>query len=204
MESNLRGFKSESGTLKANSSSRPVTRSGNANESSRPLSNSESSSPIFSGWVVTLFKTFSNRSRMDTLSPEQGRLQGMKHNVGVQRRRKILDVVTVELQLLDGILGRAAVLLIDLRPSGDARFHAQTLTVVGDFLLQHRGEFRPLRARPDDGHFAAHHVEQLRQLVETQPAQPFSRGAEFENGKQLAVQSGASLAVNHRTVGSKL
>src|ERR1700722_9907186 len=100
MESNLRGLRSESGTLKENSSSRALTRSGRAKESSNPLSKSESSSPIFSGWVVTCLRTFKRRSRMEILSPaEQGCLQGVKNDVGVQRDREILDVIAVVFQL---------------------------------------------------------------------------------------------------------
>src|SRR2546427_7995968 len=50
IESNLRGFRSESGILMENAFSRALRTSGSANESSRPESNSDSS-----GWGVVFF-----------------------------------------------------------------------------------------------------------------------------------------------------
>src|SRR5579859_2752870 len=62
-ESNLREFRSRSGTLIANSTSRALTRSGSAKESSRPLSNNDSSSSAGMGFSVILFKMPSRRWR---------------------------------------------------------------------------------------------------------------------------------------------
>src|SRR6266581_3304947 len=62
IESNLRGFKSRSGTLMENSCSRAATRSGSAKESSSPLSNNDSWSSAGMGWDVTVFRTLRRRS----------------------------------------------------------------------------------------------------------------------------------------------
>jgi len=53
MESNFRGFRSESGTFMANSFSMALTRSGRANESSNPLSNRDSCSSAGAGFPAT-------------------------------------------------------------------------------------------------------------------------------------------------------
>src|SRR5581483_4436912 len=55
MDSNLRGVRSESGTVIPNSSSIALTMSGSAKESSRPLSNRESSGPTCTGCLETFW-----------------------------------------------------------------------------------------------------------------------------------------------------
>lgn len=58
-----------------------------------------------------------------------------------------------------------------LPQAGQAGQHVELLVVVG----RERGHLRGKRgARPDQGHLAAHHVEQLRQLVQARLAEPLA------------------------------
>src|SRR5437773_5223899 len=60
---------------------------------------------------------------------------------------------------------------VDLRPTGDAGFDAVTRHVIGNCLAELTDEHRPLRARTDQTHVAAHDVDELRQLVDAGAAQ---------------------------------
>ena len=116
---------------------------------------------------------------------------------------------------------RVAVLVVDLRPAGDAGPHAVALPVVGDLLVQRADELGPLRAGPDNRHLALEDVEELRQLVEADRADDAAHrrdarvvflrpdgagadfgigahGAEFVDREQRAIQADARLAVEHR------
>src|SRR5215472_5199522 len=63
---------------------------------------------------------------------------------------------------------------IDLCPAGDARLDAMAVKVLLDDIsvkLAARLHRYRVRARPDQRHVAVQHVDQLRQLVETQQPQ---------------------------------
>ena len=86
----------------------------------------------------------------------------------VQVHRAVGDVLEVVRELLGprGLARHA-----QLREAGDARLDHQPLPVLRDLLAQLLEERRPDRPRADDAHVAAHHVPQLRQLVEVREAQ---------------------------------
>src|ERR1700759_5811786 len=79
---------------------------------------------------------------------------------------------------------------VDLRPAGDARFHAMAGGVVSHrVLIEHvaglcGGRVGP---RPDDRHVAAQDVEELRELVEARPPQetPQPRDASIVSTREL-------------------
>ena len=78
------------------------------------------------------------------------------------RSEMVLDVEQVVLELLQRVLDRVAVGVVDLRPAGQARLHDVALVVVGDLARELFDEHRPLGARPDQRHRPAEHVEELR------------------------------------------
>src|ERR1019366_8392540 len=142
----------------------------------------------------------------------------------VQGQRHVLDVVKVVFQLGDGVLQGVAVLVVDLRPAGDAGPHAVALPVVGNLLVEGFDELGALRAGAHDGHLALQDVEELRQLVEADGADdaadggdarivllgPYRAGADLGidthgtkliHGEQRVVEANASLAVEHRSGG---
>src|SRR5690606_8864534 len=65
---------------------------------------------------------------------------------------------------------------VHLRPAGDARAHLVPQHVVRDLVAEIIHEDRTLRARPDEGHLAAHHVPELGQLVEARLAEESPEG----------------------------
>src|SRR5260370_9387983 len=107
---------------------------------------------------------------------EERDFRGVEDDEGIQSRREVLDVVEVVFQLDNGALDGAPGFVIDLRPARNSRLDAMALAVVGNLLLEFSDEFRPLRARADDRHIAPQDVEQLRQLIHVELAQPSSDG----------------------------
>src|SRR5260370_18584061 len=107
---------------------------------------------------------------------EERDFRGVEDDECVQRRSGVLDVVEVVLQLDNGVLDGVTVFVIDLRPARNSRLDAMALAVVGNLLLEFSDEFGPLRARADDRHIAPQDVEQLRQLIQMELAQPSSYG----------------------------
>src|SRR5262249_20541369 len=88
----------------------------------------------------------------------------------VQQQRPVLDVVQV---VLDPLLDRrVAAPAVDLRPARDAALHAVAQHVLRDALLELLHERRPLRPRTDQAHVPEHHVDELRELVEIEAAEP--------------------------------
>ena len=95
----------------------------------------------------------------------------------VERRRPVLDVVVVPLDAVGerGLAAQAA----DLRPAGDAGLDAMAVGVARQVAPEQRRELGALRARADQAHLAAEHVDELRQLVQRRAAQeaPDARAA---------------------------
>src|SRR5882762_134589 len=88
----------------------------------------------------------------------------------VKKQRMVLHVVEIELQLGPCLLDRSAVRVPHLRPARQTRLDAVAQIVEGNLFLQLRDEVGTLWTWPDKAHLAAHHVEQLRQLVDAQLA----------------------------------
>ena len=100
----------------------------------------------------------------------QAAQDGEPHDLEIERQRPVLDVVQVELDAL--FERRVAAPAVHLRPAGDAGLDLVPQHVLRDAVLELFDEERPLGPRADDGHVAAQHVPELRQLVEVEPAQP--------------------------------
>src|SRR6185437_1709467 len=138
----------------------------------------------------------------------------------IEENRAVLHVIEVVGQLLLGVFDRRAIGIIDLRPAGDARLYRMTLAMEGDRLGELVDEERTLWPRPDEAHIAAQHVEELRQLVDTEftddvadagdagiairgPADPVAlgivaHGAKFQNVEALTAETDALLAIERR------
>src|SRR5208337_4394746 len=82
------------------------------------------------------------------------------------------------LELGDGVLDGVTVLVIDLSPAGDSRLDAVALAVVRDLFFEFLDELGPLRPRADDGHLAPDDINELRQLIQSEPAEPSSDGSD--------------------------
>src|SRR3982751_6345238 len=93
-------------------------------------------------------------------------------DLDVERQGPVLDVVEVVLDPLRK--ARVAAPAMDLRPPRDPRADAMADHVLRELLLELPDELRPLGPRADEGHLAAQHVTQLRQLVEAPPPQEAS------------------------------
>src|SRR6187402_3869924 len=95
---------------------------------------------------------------------------GKPHDLQVECHRPVLDVVEVVLNSL--LERRVTAPAVYLRPARDARLHLVPKHVLRDAVLELFDEERTLRARTDNGHVAAEHIPQLRELVEVELAQP--------------------------------
>src|SRR5690606_6782408 len=76
------------------------------------------------------------------------------------------DVVEVVLELLAELVDRGGVLVLRLRPAGEAWLHGEPEGELRDLPLDPGDVLRALRARADDRHVAAEDVPELRQLVD--------------------------------------
>src|ERR1019366_9044422 len=157
---------------------------------------------------------------------QQHGLEGVEDDVGIERHGHVLDVVEVVFQLGDGVLEGVAVLVVDLRPAGDAGAHAVALAVIGNLFAEGFDELGALGAGADDGHLAFEDVEELGQLVEADGAKkaadfgdagivllcPYGAGGEFGvdahgtelvHGEERAIETDAGLAVEHGSGGGE-
>src|SRR5215207_3552577 len=94
---------------------------------------------------------------------------GSQHDAQVEPERPVLYVEEVE---PDHLVEREAVAPRHLPQARHPRLHVETLAVpklVRLHLVRNR------RARADDAHVSAQHVQELRQLVQTRAPQPPSR-----------------------------
>src|ERR1035441_10615901 len=92
---------------------------------------------------------------------EQHGFHRVKDDVRIQAEGHILDVVKIVFELCDGVFQSIAVLVVDLRPAGDAGADAMALAVVRNLFGEGMDEFGPLRPRTHDGHVADQTVDQL-------------------------------------------
>src|SRR5262245_45442896 len=105
-------------------------------------------------------------------TPEEHNARRFQEDDDVENRRLIFDVVEVVLMFFARVLERSAVGVTDLRPSGQSRFDQMTLGVIGDLLFKLFDEDLAFGARSDQSHLAAHDVDQLRQFIDPQFANP--------------------------------
>src|SRR6266849_525374 len=158
---------------------------------------------------------------------EENYLDRVQQNQEIEEERKVLDVVQIVLQLLERVVDRGAVTVLDLGPAGDSRLHREPLHVVRDLPLEFVDELRPLGTRPDEAHVAEQHIEELGELVESYPTEesphvgharvawlgPYrsrgplrvvAHGAKLVEDEDAAIQTGAGLAVQDRPGGLEL
>src|SRR5688572_26406212 len=86
------------------------------------------------------------------------------HDLQIEADRPVLDVIEVVLDTL--LERRVAAPPVDLRPAGESGLHLVAKHVLRNLVLELLDEMGSLRPRPDNGHVAAQHVPELRQLVE--------------------------------------
>ena len=139
----------------------------------------------------------------------------------VEAQRAMLDVPDVQ---LDPLLPRDPGAAVDLGPPGDAGAQVQAAQLARRVELDLGGQRRP---RADDPHVAAKHVEEVRQLVEREPAQQpadpchprvlgghrradadrigaLAHGPQLEHLEDHAVAANAPLPVDHRPARAEL
>ena len=87
---------------------------------------------------------------------------------------------TYHTSVLELLLPREGVAAVDLRPAGDAGKHLVASRLTRRVPIQILDEQRP---RADQTHVTAHHVPELRQLIETQCAQHAA-----ERGEPLGIR----------------
>ena len=102
---------------------------------------------------------------------QQDDLDRLEHDQHVQTDGSVLDVEQVVLQLLARIFQRVAVLVLHLRPAGNARPHHMAHAVIRNLFAEPLDKFRPLRARTHEMHVALQHAPQLRNLIQPRGAQ---------------------------------
>src|SRR6266478_5317774 len=105
-------------------------------------------------------------------SSEHHGLHRVENDAQIEERRHAFDVEEVEPHLLDLFVQAVGVAIADLGPAGGARTDRAADRVVRDVLAE-QGEIADrMRPRHDQVHVAAQDVDELRQLVEPEPAQP--------------------------------
>src|SRR5690348_9504304 len=79
---------------------------------------------------------------------------GSRHDAQVFSNRLTLQVLEVEPNLCPHVLEARVVRVVDLRPTGDARFCAMPQRILADLLAKLGHEDRSLWPRPNDVHVA--------------------------------------------------
>src|SRR5690606_37403490 len=92
--------------------------------------------------------------------------------------RQALRVPEIELQLPSHIVLARVVFLVHLRRTADPRKPTLPLLVANDPLAQLEEEVRLLGTRSHDVHLATNHVDQLRQLSQTELAENSADGGD--------------------------
>jgi hypothetical protein len=76
---------------------------------------------------------------------------------------------------------------LQLRETRDPGRHEQSMAIAGQEELQLRNEFGPFRPGPNEAHVAAHHIPELRQLINMKR----SKDAADKNDPWICVRSPA-------------
>ena len=82
------------------------------------------------------------------------------------------NVVEIVLELRYRIFLTVAIRIVDLGPTGDARFHQMAKMIEWNLLLVALDALDPFRARSDQTDVAFEHVPKLREFVDSKFAQP--------------------------------
>src|SRR5690606_5143450 len=98
---------------------------------------------------------------------EQDHLNCLNQDNQIKQQALILDVVQIVAQLFLTILFAIRIGKTELRPPGNTRFHSMTLIIKRDFFSQLPHEHGAFRTRAYKSHVALEHIEDLRQLIDT-------------------------------------
>src|SRR5436305_4600689 len=99
---------------------------------------------------------------LSSTTPENYDLDRLKHDNRIEKQRLVLNVIEIVTKLLNCVFDRGPIGILDLRPAGKAWLHDMALRVVRNDRSQLLDEHRTLRARTDEIHMAADHVDELR------------------------------------------
>src|SRR4030095_4212030 len=80
---------------------------------------------------------------------------GFEQYDDVEKERVVLYVIQVVLQLLHRVFERRAVVIANLRPSGQSGFHTVTHRLIGYLAGELVNEVRAFGPRPNEAHVAA-------------------------------------------------
>src|SRR6266542_2491790 len=133
-------------------------------------------------------------------TPEEHNPGCFEQDEGVEHRRLIFDVVEVVLMFFPRVLERSAIVVADLRPSGQPRFDQVTLGIIRNSLFELFDEDRAFGPRPDQAHLAANDIEQLRQFINPPFANPRAHAhrTELDDPECRVVKSDPLLQVEDR------
>src|SRR5438477_105346 len=129
------------------------------------------------------------------------------------------NVVEIVLELRYRIFFAVAIGIVDLGPTGDARFHQMAKMIEWNLLLVALDALDPFRARSDQTDVAFEHVPKLREFVDSKFAQPAAQPSNarivftrvnarplklwsHQALEQLRTAAIDSIRQNHATVGS--
>src|SRR5712692_3869743 len=107
---------------------------------------------------------------LSTPAQEDG-FDRQEHDQQIQTNRSVLDVEQVVLKFFARICDGAAVLVLDLRPSGEAGPHHVAHSVIGNLFREPLDEFRALGTRADECHIAFEHAPQLGNFIKARDAE---------------------------------
>ena len=91
--------------------------------------------------------------------------QRQRENFYVAPERPVLDIIEIILNAM--IQRRVAAPAVDLRQASHAGLDLMAQHIFRDRFAKLFDQRRPLRPRPDEAHFTAQHVDQLRQFIQT-------------------------------------
>ena len=83
----------------------------------------------------------------------------------------MLKIVEIMFKLNPAVLNRSAILIINLRPAGQARTRMMPEIIVWDSFHEIADDFGSLRSRSNKAHMATENVDELRQLVDPETAE---------------------------------
>src|SRR6266851_9772616 len=106
---------------------------------------------------------------LERIGTAKERGDGLEEDRQIQAKRPMADVVKIVLDALPELVDRVGLTTptVDLGPTGDARLDAEPRCVLLDrIVIQQVPSFRArgMRPRPDEGHVAPDHVEELREF----------------------------------------
>src|SRR6266542_3421563 len=117
------------------------------------------------------FRSVPPSAGLALVRPAEERGRGAQEDLQVEPRGAVLDVPDVQ---LDALCPRQPGAAVDLGPAGDAGLDLQPPALASRVLLDLVAQGRP---RADDAHVPAHHVPELGELVDGEPAeQPADSG----------------------------